>query len=137
MWPQYLFVYGTLLQPGNQFAGYLSRHCTFIANGKVNGVLYDIGEYPGLIVNGGESFVYGSVYRIDKDELLKKIDAYEGYGPDEEEPNLYIRTMLSILTTNGSINAWVYIYNHPVDCLPRIPSGNYLEYLKQKKSPGQ
>lgn len=132
----HLFVYGTLLQPENEFAGYLMHHTTFLTNGKIKGTLYNIGEYPGLVISPkSDCWVHGSIYKVD-DEALALIDDYEGYGPGQSEPYLYVRKMLAVETGNGLADAWVYLYNHPVDGLEVIPSGSYLQYLEQKKSPG-
>jgi gamma-glutamylcyclotransferase (GGCT)/AIG2-like uncharacterized protein YtfP len=132
----YLFVYGTLLQNDNQFAMYLNRHCNFITPGRIKGLLYDIGEYPGLVINTNAQYVSGSIYQVNNAEVLTEIDRYEGVGADEEQPNLYLRVSHPIETADGPINAWVYVYNLPVAGLPQIYSGDYIEYLKQKKSPG-
>ncbi|MDB5288154.1 MAG: hypothetical protein JWR05_3103 [Mucilaginibacter sp.] len=130
-----IFVYGTLLQPGNGLAQYLISNSTYLNAGYIKGTLYDIGEYPGLVINEKSGLVHGSIYEIN-DQTLKQIDDYEGYGIDQEEPNLYIRMMISVQTTEGIIEAWVYLYNLPVDGLQIINSGKYMEYIKQKKSPG-
>ena len=133
-----LFVYGTLLQPGNDFAGYLKRTCTYLSPGKIKGLLYDIGEYPGIIINNhATGYVHGSIYRLHHPiQNLKVFDDYEGFGAGQDQPNLYVRSLTSIETGDGFIDAWIYLYNLPVDGLPLIPSGNYAEYIKQKKSPG-
>ena len=132
----YLFVYGTLLQNDNQFARYLSRHCNFIASGRIKGLLYDIGEYPGLVIDNNAGYVLGSIYQVGNAEILKEIDNYEGVGADEEQPNLYLRVSRPIETAGGQVDAWVYVYNLRVAGLPQIVSGDYIEYLRQKKSPG-
>lgn len=132
---QLLFVYGTLLQPGNEHAAYLRRHSKLVSAGKVKGVLYDIGDYPGLILYPSAGHVQGSIYSIDT-EALKLIDAYEGFGPGEYHPNLYLRIMQPVETESGFVDAWVYIYNLPVEGLIRIEDGDYPKYMAQKKSPG-
>jgi len=131
-----LFVYGTLMQPDNEFAVYLNSNCNFLSRGRVRGTLYDIGDYPGLIINTKvTSIVHGNVYKMNVPaEILKQLDFYEGVGPDEEQPNLYTREIRSIQTDNGSVEAWVYIYNLPVTGYKLISSGNYAEYIKQKIS---
>ena len=132
-----LFVYGTLLQNDNPFAAYLSKNSAYISAGKIKGSLYDIGEYPGLIITGNNrGYVYGSIYRLlHPTKNLKIIDEYEGVGPDQEQPNLYTRQIVQIQNEAGVIDAWVYLYNLPVDGLPIISSGNYIEYLIQKNPP--
>ncbi|MET3980340.1 gamma-glutamylcyclotransferase (GGCT)/AIG2-like uncharacterized protein YtfP [Mucilaginibacter sp. UYP25] len=129
-----LFVYGTLLQPGNPFANYLKQNCKYASMGKIKGVLYDTGEYPGLIIGAeAQSFVHGSIYKLHHPERnLKVIDDYEGVGPGQEQPNLYIRKIQSIETQNGAVDAWVYLYNLSVNGLPIIAPGNYTEYIAKK-----
>ena len=130
-----LFVYGTLLQPGNEFAGYMSEQCSFVSTGKIKGKLYDTGEYPGLIINQTVGYVFGLIYEINSDLIFKAIDAYEGVGPEEEQPNLYLRQLHLVKTDNGFVNAWVYVYNLAVKGFTLIESGDYLQYIRQKKSP--
>ncbi|TFF39587.1 gamma-glutamylcyclotransferase family protein [Mucilaginibacter psychrotolerans] len=131
-----LFVYGTLLQKDNEFGIYLKKHCAFLSAGKIKGRLYDIGEYPGLMFDAAGYFIHGNIYSVDTDDVLQVLDAYEGVGPLEDQPNLYQRINCPIVTNDGDKNAWVYVYNLPVEGSPEITSGNYLEYIGQKKSPG-
>jgi len=123
----YLFVYGTLLDEANEFAVYLKENCIFYKEGKFKGRLYDIGEYPGAIVeSGNDAFVYGSIFILnDTQSILKILDDYEGVGEDESQPNEFIRKLLTIETADKPIKCWVYLYNLPVDGLRQIVSGNY------------
>ena len=133
---QLLFVYGTLLQAGNDIYNYLELHCPYWGTGTVNGTLYNVGEYPGLVIDKtGYSPVFGKVYEVNEAALVT-IDAYEGCGPKEDQPNLFLRKMHTIFISNRNTEAWVYVYNQAVQALEIIPSGDYLEYLEQKKSPG-
>jgi len=104
----------------------------------MKGILYDVGEYPGLVIpNDAEHYTYGSVFKLrHPEENLRVIDDYEGFGTEQEQPNLYIRVIKPIETAGGIINAWIYLYNLPITNLPQITSGDYSEYIKQKKSPG-
>jgi gamma-glutamylcyclotransferase (GGCT)/AIG2-like uncharacterized protein YtfP len=130
-----LFVYGTLQQPGNEFAAYLNKYYTYLKPAKIKGLLYDVGEYPALIVNSDKPYwINGGLFDIDE-KALKLIDSYEGYGDKEEQPNLFKREKHTTSTADGEIDAWVYIYNLPVDGLKLIPSGNYMEYLVKKNPP--
>jgi len=128
---QFLFVYGTLLQPGNEFADYLNKHCKFINRGKVNGRLYDIGEYPGAVVDSAdERFIHGGIFMMDEPEaILKVIDDYEGIGELYDHPQEYTRELVDILTVNGAENCWMYLYNLPVSKYRQIIGGNYMQYL--------
>ena len=122
-----LFVYGTLLQPGNNFADYLKQNCTYLSPGKIKAVLYDIGEYPGAVIaNNTDSYIHGSIFKLlHPKENLRVIDDYEGFGPEQNKPNLYIRMVVPVETDPGIVNTWIYLYNLPVDGLQQITSGNY------------
>lgn len=126
----YLFVYGTLLSDGNEFAIYLKQHCTFYNKAKFKGKLYDMGEYPGAIADDNcGTYVYGSIYTLtNQSEVFKYLDDYEGLGNNQEQPSLFIRKVASIETNNGQIDCWVYFYNLLIDGFRLIESGDYLRY---------
>jgi gamma-glutamylcyclotransferase (GGCT)/AIG2-like uncharacterized protein YtfP len=128
----YLFVYGTLLSEENEFAFLLTQNSSFYCKAKFKGRLYDIGEYPGAILqHGSECFVYGQIFLIDNPgSILKRIDNYEGFGEDGPQPNEFTRELLEVETGEGSLKCWAYLYNLPVDGLWQIKSGDYLEYIK-------
>lgn len=128
----YLFVYGTLLNGGNEFAIYLKNNCSFYANGKFKGLLYDVGEYPGAIAdNQAKGYVYGVIFLIhDTERVLKQLDDYEGFGPNQEQPNLFVRDIISIDSNKGPVDCWCYLYNLSVDGLPLIASGDYWKLKK-------
>ncbi|WP_183562578.1 gamma-glutamylcyclotransferase family protein [Mucilaginibacter sp. SP1R1] len=124
---KHLFVYGTLLNGNNSYAAYLQKHCRLIGDGKLKGLLYDMGEYPGVIADPqGNKYVYGSIYLMDEpDKVLEFIDDYEGFGDNQDQPNLFIRVPVTIETINNVVECWVYVYNLPVDGLLQIASGRY------------
>jgi len=126
----YLFVYGTLLDADNEFAIYLNNNCSFYAKGKFKGRLYDIDEYPGAIADrNSTTYVYGSIFLIHNPiPVLKQLDVYEGFGDDQQQPNLFIRELMAIETVDSYIDCWVYLYNLPVEELVLIESGDYLKY---------
>jgi gamma-glutamylcyclotransferase (GGCT)/AIG2-like uncharacterized protein YtfP len=97
-----LFVYGTL-KKGNERHHYL-KGCQFIGYGKAKGfILYDLGEFPGMIKGDGE--VAGEVYEVPE-SLLKEIDWVEGV------PDLFRRELIEVLLEDGQIvSAYAYIYN--------------------------
>lgn len=129
----YLFVYGTLLQPGNEFADYLTAHCKFTGKGKAKGCIYDIGEYPGAVISHkSEQYIYGSIFLMDAPEtILKTIDDYEGIGYLYSQPQEYTREEVEIDTPAGKLNCWIYLYNLPIDAYPLIEPGDYIQYLAE------
>ena len=134
----YLFVYGTLLDTGNEFAAYLNNNCSIHTKGKFKGRLYDIGEYPGAVAgNNSNGYVYGNIVLIHNPiTVFKQLDDYEGFGNDQQQPNLFIRELMEIETAEDIIDCWVYLYNLPVKELVLIESGDYLEYKDLGQQPG-
>jgi gamma-glutamylcyclotransferase (GGCT)/AIG2-like uncharacterized protein YtfP len=130
-----LFVYGTLLIDDNKFAAYLRSNASFYNMGTIKGKLYDVGSYPGLIISNDQDYpISGTIYKLNNaEEILKYLDPYEGFGDDQEQPNLFIRQLLPVETSDGAINCWGYLYNLSVGGLHLIKHGNYLIYLKQKE----
>lgn len=131
---QYLFVYGTLLMSGNEFADYLQAHCKLIGQGKFKGRLYNAGEYPGAIADAStDQYVYGRIYLIDNPQkVLDVIDRYEGIGANEPHPHEYTRELIKVIKDDEVITCWAYLYNWPVNRLIQIAGGNYVQYINTK-----
>ena len=129
-----LFVYGTLLQSSNPFGSYLQNNSVWLCTGKFRGHLYDIGEYPGAVVNVyAETHVWGNLFTLTNSEhAFKILDEYEGFGSEFPEPNEFIRQVIEVETETDTVQCWTYLYNLPVTGLRRIESGNYEEYLSKK-----
>ena len=123
-----LFIYGTLLNHNNEFAVYLKDHSHFFANGKIKGKLYDIGEYPGAVLDDDDEYIYGVILQIEDPEVVfLEIDDYEGYGDEQKEPNEFIRISADVETTSEMVACYIYVYNLPVDGLEKIESGRYIK----------
>lgn len=134
---QYLFVYGTLLsQYDNEYAQLLKTHSTLIGTGYIHGLLYSTPHYPGILTSKNYSEkVYGQVLQISPKEnyVLTALDQYEGVGVQFQSPNEYIRSILPVYTDGNLIlDCWVYIYNHSVDNMIKIPSGKYQDFIAPK-----
>ena len=72
----------------------------FVADAKVRGSLYDLGEYPGLILNESNSTVIGEVYEVD-DQLLNELD-------DFEASSNYVRKPVEISVGTDRRKCWAY-----------------------------
>lgn len=118
----YLFVYGTLMRSFRHPVGELLRtHTEFAGEATTQGMLYHFGAYPGLVVAGHEHLqVIGELYRFDhalslsadRETLLLELDDYEGCGPYDPKPYLFIREKLLVNLQDGqTLTAWSYIYN--------------------------
>lgn len=71
-----LFVYGTLRSGGP--AAHVLAGCELVGTAEVAGTLYDLGEYPALMLYGSTP-VAGEVWRCPVG-LLARLDEYEGVG---------------------------------------------------------
>ena len=120
-----VFVYGTLRRGGGGAMSIRFPGAKFIAGAKVSGRLYDLGAYPGLLLNESDSLVAGEVYEVD-DELLNSLDEFEASSH-------YRRKQVEIsLGTRGEV-CWVYEPNPEFYSLRTlIPSGDWVEYAQTK-----
>lgn len=120
-----VFAYGTLRRGG---AGAMSTRfpsSKFIAEATVRGSLYDLGAYPGLLLNEADSLVTGEVYEVD-DETLNKLDEFEATSH-------YLRQQVEISLNNEKRKCWVYEPDPGFYSLRMlITSGNWSEYAKTK-----
>jgi gamma-glutamylcyclotransferase (GGCT)/AIG2-like uncharacterized protein YtfP len=126
---KYLFVYGTLLDEKNEYGAYLKNNSTSYNEGKLQGELYDIGDYPGAInLTECDLWVHGLIFTVsDLPAVLKVLDDYEGFGEECPQPNEFVRKLLPVEADNDIINCWVYLYNLPVENFRHIKSGKYFE----------
>jgi gamma-glutamylcyclotransferase (GGCT)/AIG2-like uncharacterized protein YtfP len=127
----HLFVYGTLMRSfDHPMAQLLSRSADFIGEARCRGRLYLVKHYPGLVLSDDvDDVVFGELFHLHHaDEVLREFDMYEACGEGFPQPTEYLRQMVGITLGNGEAReAWTYLYNWPVDRLPRIASGRFLE----------
>lgn len=114
----HLFVYGTL-RSGGGAAGQL-RGCRLVGPGSVAGTLYDLGDYPALVL-GGDGRVEGEVWRCPAG-VLPRLDEYEGVAE-----GLFGRAEVEA----AGVRCWTYVAGPRL--LPgltperRIASGSWLD----------
>lgn len=117
----HVFVYGTLKkdQHANKI---ISNGSNSICNARINGIMYDLGAYPGIKENSN-SYVYGEIYAI-KNQDMKSIDEYEGFYPENPEESLFIRKVTNASCMDGNkISVFAYFYNHDIINAKKISSG--------------
>ncbi|MDB5629769.1 MAG: hypothetical protein JWQ51_2109 [Tardiphaga sp.] len=124
-----LFVYGTLTSGyDHPMARLLAAHAEIVGPATCRGRLYLIKHYPGLLLSDEASdIVHGELCRLTQpDALLRELDMYEACGEGFAEPTEYLRQTLPVTSADGITHeAWTYIYNWPIDGLPRIASGRF------------
>jgi gamma-glutamylcyclotransferase (GGCT)/AIG2-like uncharacterized protein YtfP len=125
----HLFVYGTL-QPAHAPAGlaHVVSKLRPIGEGFVNGILYDLGEYPGAVLNPDSKHrIAGTVFRLPDDpSVLRTLDAYEEFDPDEPGASLFLRVAYPVaLESGGTLECWIYVYNRDPGSAPIFPDGKF------------
>lgn len=109
----------------------------FVGRGRIDGVLYDLGEYPGAIRTDADSGaqIKGELYELGNPKLaVKLLDQYEGFFPDGLQSSLFVRTTAPVTLENGQTkNAWVYVYNRPVNKAKLVCGGDYRDKLAGRK----
>jgi len=129
-----LFVYGTLMRPfRSEITKLLAKNSTFFMTGKTQGLLYDLGSYPGLVYQTDlDTWVKGEIIRLHYPErFLPVLDDYEMIDPNAPEENEYKRTLISVQTEAGPQECWTYIYQQSTASYHPISSGDYLSYFSQ------
>lgn len=103
------FVYGTLKKGGYFAHEFDSFRITSEKAMIYNTALYDLGDFPGLVM--GNSIVKGELHKYSHpDIVLRKMDIIEGYHKDVY--SLYIRKRMTVITENSKKNiAYVYLFN--------------------------
>ena len=124
----YLFVYGTLLS--TEYNHQTIKGSKLIGQGSIYGKLFDIGNYPAL--KEGENIIIGELYNID-DLTLKNCDQLEGYNQDDSENSPYIRKSVTVFLDKKELCAHVYYCNFGTNHHKEIESGNYKEYMDDKR----
>ena len=120
-----VFVYGTLRRGSARAMFVRFPGSKFIAEAKVSGSLYDLGAYPGLLLNESNSLVIGEVYEVD-DEILNELD-------DFEAASNYRRKQVEISLGTLSRTCWIYEPDPEFYSLRTlISSGDWIEYAKTK-----
>lgn len=119
----FLFVYGTLMSGSGSAMGReqrerLAREARSYGAGSVQGRLYDLGSYPGLVKSDDPSErVSGEVLRLAEPPMtLAFLDAYEGVSAGNDggvraEADEYVRVLMPARLAGGTlVSAWVYVY---------------------------
>lgn len=103
----YLFIYGSLKKGFDNH--HIIEKATYISKAKtVNKfAMYKNkkGDYPYLVKDQHLDNINGELYRINRKDLLIKIDKFE------DSPNYYQREKIKIKTRSGIKVAYTYFYN--------------------------
>jgi gamma-glutamylcyclotransferase (GGCT)/AIG2-like uncharacterized protein YtfP len=125
-----LFVYGTLRRgSGTEMHRRLAAEAEFVSLATFQGRLFLVGDYPGVTPSDAAGdLVHGDLYRlVQPEDSLDWIDLYEQCGNRFPAPQEYIREIRPVCLLDGSVRqAWLYLYNHPIEGISSLPSGDFL-----------
>lgn len=117
--PDSLFVYGTLMNIEllKRLIGDVSIK---IEEGRVNGRLYNCGNFP-ILMESKDEYVHGKLLTIENlKEKIDILDRYEGYEKNNPEC-LFIRKKIEVtLKDNKKKIAWVYVGNPNSEYINKI-----------------
>lgn len=104
---RHVFVYGTLRKGERNDINHLSPAPRFVGMGTVNGRLYLVSWYPGLVLSE-EGVVGGEVYAIEP-QLERRLDEIEEIYP--QPTGEYFKRLLIVQVDGRSIECLVYEIN--------------------------
>jgi gamma-glutamylcyclotransferase (GGCT)/AIG2-like uncharacterized protein YtfP len=124
--PQLVFVYGTLRRGGSNH--FRMAGAGFVAPGTINGRMYRIDWYPGLVLDDAGDEIQGEVYSVDP-ELLAILDVFEGLSAGEIEGSEYRRVRTSVIQRDSQpVDAWVWEWLGATDESQRLVDGDWLKH---------
>jgi gamma-glutamylcyclotransferase (GGCT)/AIG2-like uncharacterized protein YtfP len=116
--PTHLFIYGTLhpdRAPAEIAAA--ARRLTPVGPATIPARIYDLGEYPGAILDDSAPPLPGYLFSVPDAQTLAALDAYEDYRPADPVNSLFLRVETTATTLDGTHHpCHVYVYNRE---LPR------------------
>lgn len=125
-----LFVYGTLRRDSvHELHQLLARHARFLGDARVRGRLFDLGSYPGMVLDQSSGLVAGELYEITSNwaDVIARLDEYEGCTAEDPQPHQYRRELVEVLRPGGApVTAWAYVLSRDPGDFPVIESGDYL-----------
>jgi len=108
----------------------LAHRAHWIGEGYIYGKLYDVGHYPAAVPDPDHSnIVHGDIYKVDDDNLLSKLDEFEGISPALPQPWEYARESVEAWMDDQQYACWIYRYNWSLFNKNQILHGDYLKYI--------
>ena len=128
-----VFVYGTLRPSLAAATRHLVADLEKVGSATVRGLLFDLGDYPGMIA--GDGIVHGDLLRLGSPNRLSLLDEYEEC--DGPRPLFRRQQMMARQATGELVAAWTYLYARSITGAVRIPEGDYATHLREPKLRGR
>jgi gamma-glutamylcyclotransferase (GGCT)/AIG2-like uncharacterized protein YtfP len=123
----YAFFYGSLLSdlPARKALS-IEDYLEYVGNCSIKGSLYDLGDYPGLHLEG-EGEVRGELYELKEEDCFQILDDFENYHSNDPGESLYLRKTIWIPEVEKE--AWVYEYQGSLHEKKQVVSGDWRQYI--------
>lgn len=129
-------VYGTLRRnQGNNIALKLDEQGEYIETTVIEGTMFTLGGFPGVLTGGNhKGDVVVDVYYLPeehRDQLLKRLDALEGYDPKavNSPSNMYVR---KVTTTKTGRMVFYYEWNwEPPQTSRIVADGDWVAFKER------
>lgn len=123
-----IFVYGTLRRNSAAGAHHPFLHnAIYLGGANLQAKLFRVSYYPGAVLTREDFHVSGEVYELVGDQQLQLLDDYEECPQPWHAEQEYRREIVSVTMqeNNKTLDAWTYLYNHPVHNLEQIMNGDF------------
>lgn len=129
----FLFVYGSL-RPDmqNDMASRLSAESVSMGKIQVSGLLFDLGEYPGLIQAEAGRMVEGYLLRLYSLDTFDWLDEYEAYCPEDKNGSLFVRKQVLVRHGCKELMTNLYFYNKEIGSARLVESGCWKNYYEDE-----
>ncbi len=127
--PRLLAVYGMLMRGlgGLEQLG-LVDVVRLLGPCVIEGRLFDLGAYPGLVPGAGR--VRGELVEVRDERALAELDRFEGFDPANRAASLYLREEVRLLSPDRV--AMLYVYNGAWHQEQEVVSGDWRLHLAQR-----
>jgi len=111
--PDLLFIYGTLHpeRAPREIADAAARLVP-IGPATVRGHLFQLGEYPGVLLDPVAAPISGELFTVPDAATLHRLDWHEDFRPGDLAGSLFLRVETTATQPDGSQRScWIYVYN--------------------------
>ncbi|HEY8904120.1 MAG TPA: gamma-glutamylcyclotransferase family protein [Chthoniobacterales bacterium] len=124
-----IFLYGTLRRGGSRDVLKHYDGATFVVSAQVRGVLYDLGEYPGVRLDRSAGWVRGELFDVTA-EGMAALDDWEGIDPQAPGDGPYRRVRALVERDDDAPDVcWIYeIAKQRCADRPIIASGDWIAH---------
>lgn len=134
--PRHILLYGTLRVGQQAFSEHrLDDSLRPAGTTFVQGQLYHLGEYPGVILGGSRRVLVERHEIIDR-SVLSTLDRYEEYDPEDTRPfdphtfrgSMFIRRVVRAF----DLPAYIYEYNGPLVHATLVEDEDWLAFVRKQ-----